>query len=165
MWDILRPTCWRICVSLCIEYEYEVIGTMKSIRYIFRPNFASWLPRLITYGCGPGWVLGFGLGLSFGMVLVSPDGYSLGYSINILFGLAYGNYFASRGGYLVGVSLGTLSGLAIVPGEGFLVGLSLVLPLGYLLEYPNHGSDITDTLLVAPLELWFGSEAVRFLCC
>ena len=43
-------------------------------------------------------------------------------------------------------------------------GLSLGLPFGPPLEYPNYGAVLPGTLLVYPLGLWFGSEAVRRWC-
>ena len=46
-----------------------------------------------------------------------------------------------------------------------LVLLSLVLTIGYPLEYTNPGSELSDTLLGAPLGLRFLSEAVRCMCC
>ena len=52
---------------------------------------------------------------------------------------------------MVVFSLGTLVGLIIGTGEGSLVGLSLVLTLGYPLGYPNPGAYLTGTLLGMPL--------------
>ena len=48
--------------------------------------------------------------------------------------------------------------------EGYLVSLSLVLPIVFPLEYPNTESDLPGMLLGKPLGLWFGSEAVGYLC-
>ena len=53
----------------------------------------------------------------------------------------------------------------IVTVEGSLVVLSLLLPLVYPLESPNHGAELPGILLGAPLGLWFFSEAVRCICC
>ena len=83
----------------------------------------------------------------------------------MLLGLDIFNSFVTWEVYLVGVSLVPLDLLIIVTGEGYLVVLSLVIPLGYLLEYTNPGADLPSTLMGAPLRLWFGSEAVRCLCC
>ena len=80
-----------------------------------------------------------------------------------MIGLELDNSFGTWEVYLVGVSLVALTGMIIGTGEVSLVGLSLGIPLGCLLESPNPGSDMPDTLLGAPLGLWFGSEAVRFL--
>ena len=49
--------------------------------------------------------------------------------------------------------------------EGYLVGLSLGISLVSSLESPNPGADLPGTLLGTPLGLWFGSEAVKRLCC
>ena len=65
---------------------------------------------------------------------------------------------------MVVVLFGTLVGLMIGTGEVSLVGLSLVLPLGYPLESTNTGVDMPGTLMGASLGLWFGSEAVRCWC-
>ena len=65
---------------------------------------------------------------------------------------------------MVVFSLGKLVGLMIVTGEGYFVGLSLVLPLGYPLQYTNPGDDMPDMLPVAPLGFGFGSEAIRCRC-
>ena len=55
-------------------------------------------------------------------------------------------------GYLVGVSLGTMYVLMIGTGKGSLVGLSLGLPLGSPLEYPNPG--LTGIILDKFLEIF-----------
>ena len=50
-------------------------------------------------------------------------------------------------------------------GEGSMIGLSLELPLGYTLEYPNTIDDLPGILLRDSLGLWFDSGSVRCLCC
>ena len=77
---------------------------------------------------------------------------------------ALGNSFGTWVGYLVGVSLVKMGGLLIGTGELFLVGLSMVFTLGYLLESPNPGSVLPGTLIETPIGFWFGSEAVRYWC-
>ena len=54
---------------------------------------------------------------------------------------------------MVGVSLGPLTGLVIGTGEGYVVGLSLLLTLGSPLDYPNLGLTgiILGISLVNPL--------------
>ena len=47
-------------------------------------------------------------------------------------------------------------------GEGFSVGLSLVLSLVSPLEPPNHGSELPSTLMGAPRGLRFVSEVIRY---
>ena len=64
------------------------------------------------------------------MVLGAPVGYPLGYYINMLLGLELCNFFGIWEVSLVVVSPGTLVGLTIGTGEGYLVGLSLGIPLG-----------------------------------
>ena len=81
----------------------------------------------------------------------------------MLLGLKLYNSFVTWEGSLVGVSIRPIFGLIIGIGEESLVGLSLGLPLGYLLDSPNPGSDLPGTVLVTPIGLWFGSEAVSFL--
>ena len=61
---------------------------------------------------------------------------------------------------MVGVSLGPLPALRTGTGEISMVDLSLGLPLGSQLEYPNTGADPPRTLMGAPLGLWFGSDMV-----
>ena len=56
----------------------------------------------------------------------------------MLLRLALGNYFGPWEGYLVVISLGRLDGFIIGTGEGYLVGLSLVVSLGSPFESPNH---------------------------
>ena len=56
---------------------------------------------------------GFELVFSVDMVLLSPVGSPLGYSINMLLDFALVNYFSTWEVYLVGVSLGALDGLMI----------------------------------------------------
>ena len=58
-----------------------------------------------------------------------------------------------------------MDGLIIGTGERYLVGLSLELTLGSPLVSPNNGDDLPETLMGAPIGLWFGSEAVRRRCC
>ena len=79
--------------------------------------------------------------------------------------LALGNSFGTWYGYLVGVSLDKLARLMIVTGEGFLVGLSLGLPLGSPLKSTNIGADLPIKILGAPLRLSFGYSAFRCWCC
>ena len=92
--------------------------------------------------------------------MVIPVGSPLGYFIIIFLGLALFNSFGTQEEYLVIVSLVILTGLIICAVEGSLVVLSLVIPLGYLLEYPNPGADLYGTLLGAAIGLWFGSDVV-----
>ena len=99
-------------------------------------------------------MLGFKLGLLYGMVLGAPVGYPLRYSINIF--LAWNFAIHLVHGKDLWFMIGT--------GEGYLVGLSLGLPLGSPLDSPNPVSELPDTLLGAPLGLWFGSEVARCLC-
>ena len=99
------------------------------------------------------------------MVLGSPVVCTLLYYINIFLGLALCNSFGIREGYLVGISIGTLVGLMIGNGEVSLVGLSLGLTLGSPLDSPNPGAELPGTLMGVPLGFWFGSEALRCLCC
>ena len=61
---------------------------------------------------------------------------------------------------MVGLSLGPMAGLMIGAGEGSVVGLSLVFPLGYPLDSPNPGSELSGTLLVAYLGLWFFYDVI-----
>ena len=75
-------------------------------------------------------------------MLVEVFGNPLGYPLNMWLGLALDKYFYTWEGCLVGVSLDTLDGLIIGTGGGSLVGLSLRLPLGPLLEPPNTGAEI-----------------------
>ena len=65
---------------------------------------------------------------------------------------------------MAGVSIGTLDGLIIGTVELSFVGLSLELPLGYPLEYPNTGSVLPGTPMGTPIGLWFGYEAARYFC-
>ena len=58
------------------------------------------------------------------------------------------------------ISLGPMAGFVIGTGEVYLVGLSLGFPLGYPLDYPNPGAELSGTLLVASLGLWFFSDMV-----
>ena len=85
------------------------------------------------------------------MVLVAPFGSPLGYSINIFLGLVLSNSFCTWKVFFVGVLIGTLSDFIIDAVEGYLVGLSLGLPLRSPLEYINPGSDLPGMLMVAPL--------------
>ena len=79
----------------------------------------------------------FEIGFSVDMMVGALVGSPLGYSINMLLVLALFNYFGTWEGYLVGVSLGTLYVLMIGIVEGFLVCLSLKIPLGSPLNSPN----------------------------
>ena len=58
-----------------------------------------------------------------------------------------------------------MAGLMIGNVEGSMIVLSLGLLLVYPLESPNPGSELSGTLLGAPLGLCFFSEAFRCLCC
>ena len=87
------------------------------------------------------------------MVLLSPVGSPLGYSINILLVLVIDNYSGTWEGSLVKVLLVTLAVLVVVTGEGYLVLLLLVLLLGSPFYSPNPGADLHGTLLVSPLVL------------
>ena len=49
-------------------------------------------------------------------------------------------------------------------GEGYFVGLSLELTLGYSLESQNTGAELPVTLLGESLGLWFVSEEIRCWC-
>ena len=160
MWDIFILPRQRFSVDITLEDKYNMIWRMKSISYLWRLTCAYWLPHLITYGSGIGWVQGFEPGLQAVLVLVEPVGYSLGYSIGMLLDLSLRNYFGPLERYLVGVSLGPLPGLMIVNREGSLVGLILRLPLGSPHESLNPGAELSGTLLYSPLGLWFGSCAV-----
>ena len=126
---------------------------MNGIRFLCRISFASWFPCLRAYGSSLGWDLSFELGLSVEMVLVEPVGYSLAYSINMFLVLSFVYSFVTWELYLVVVLLVTLVGLVIGTGEVYLVELSLGLLLEYLLESPNNGAGLPDTLLGAPLLL------------
>ena len=139
MWYILILPHWRVHVALCLEKEKNILWINNSIVFVCIINCACWLPRLRASVYDLGWALGFEPGFSFGMVMVAPVWYPLGYSINIFIGLKLVNSFVTWEFSLVGVSLGTLSCLMISIGEGYLAGLSLVLPLGSLLEYKNSG--------------------------
>ena len=137
---------------------------MIVIRYLCKLNCASWLPHLRISGSELGWTLVFDLGLSVGMVLVAPVGSLLEYPINKLLGLENFNSFGTWEVYLVGFSLLPLAILVIGTVGGYLVGLSLVLPLGSPLESPNPGTDLPGTLLGVPLGLRFESETVSCMC-
>ena len=58
-----------------------------------------------------------------------------------------------------------MAGLIIGTVEGYMIVLSLGIILVYPLESPNPGSELSDMLSGAPLGLWFGSEAIKCLCC
>ena len=60
---------------------------------------------------------------------------------------------------MVLVSLGELGGLVIGTVEGYLVILSLGLPLGSPIGYPNLRAVLPVPLLSAPIGLLFGYEA------
>ena len=62
------------------------------------------------------------------------------------------------------ISLSRLAILMIFTGERSLVVLSMQLPLGSPLEYPNIVSELSVTRMYAPLGLWFGSEAAMCMC-
>ena len=81
--------------------------------------------------------MGFELRYSVDMVLGAPVGYSLGYSINMLLGLILYNYFGTWKGSLVVISFGPLDGLMIYTKEGSLVSLLLVLPRVSPFEFLN----------------------------
>ena len=110
------------------------------------------------------WGLLFELVFLVDMMMVAPIGYPLEDSISILLGLALGNYFDAWEGYFVGFSLVSLAELVIGDVEVYLVGLSLVLPLGSPLESPNPGADFTGMLIGELLGLWFGYEVCRYSC-
>ena len=95
MWDILRLPRLRVRVDLCLEDEDEITRRMKSIRYLCRITCASCISHLITSGSEIGWPLGFELVFSVGMVLVSPVGYPIGDSVNMLLDLTLCNYFGT----------------------------------------------------------------------
>ena len=165
MWDIIRLPRWRVCVDLCLENKDEMVWRIKSIIHICRLTCASGIPCLRTSGYNIGRDLGFERIFSVDMVLGTPVGSPLGYSMNMLLRLALWNYFGTLEVSLVGVSIVTLDGLMIGTGEVSLVGLSLEIPLGSPLESPNPGSGLPGTLLGTPLGLWFGYELVMCLCC
>ena len=125
---------------------------------------SSWMPILRKSGSEIIWYLGFEIGFPVRKALGSPFGSTLGYSINMLLVFSLWNYFGIWEGYLVGVIIGPLVGLMIGTGEGSLVGLSLGITLGSPIESPNQGSSMTGTLLGVTLGLWFGYEAVSYLC-
>ena len=83
----------------------------------------------------------------------------------MLLGLALMNFFGIWERYLVGFSLGPLADLMLSTSKGSLVGLSLLITIGYPLESLNTGAYLPETLLGTPLALKFGSEAARCLCC
>ena len=64
------------------------------------------------------------------MVLVAPVGSTLEVCIGMFLDLALVDYFGTWEGSLVGVSLVSLGDFMIGIGEGYLVWLSLGLPLG-----------------------------------
>ena len=132
--------------------------------YFCRLSCASWIPRLRKYGSEFGWAMCFELGFSDGIAMGAPVGSPLGYSIKMFLGLELCYQFFTWEVYLVEVSLGRLSGSMIGTGEGYLVGLSLVLPLRSSLEPLNPGAQLPGTLLVAPSGLWFGYEVRRCMC-
>ena len=105
------------------------------------------------------------IGLSFVMVLGALVVYTLKDSISMLLGLTLGNSFGTCEGYLVRVSLITMYVFIIITGEGYFLGLSMGLPLGYQLESPDPVAELSVTLLGAHIGLWFGSEAARCLFC
>ena len=72
--------------------------------------------------------------------------------------LVLGNSFGTCEGSMVGFSLGRIYGLIISTIGEYLVVLSLGLPLGSPLESSNPGSELSDTLMGAPLGLWFGGH-------
>ena len=72
---------------------------MNSIRFLCRLMCASWLPCLRISGSELDWDLVFELGLPVDMVLGSPDGYTLVYSINMFILLALRNSFGAWEGY------------------------------------------------------------------
>ena len=86
---------------------------------------------MIKSGSDLEWDLGFELGFSVKMLLGVFVGSSLGYSINMLLHMELFNPFGTWEGYFYRVSIRTLVGLIIITGEGYLVVLSLVIPLGY----------------------------------
>ena len=96
------------------------------------------------------------------MVLIEPVGHPLGDLVRIFLDLALVNSFNTWEVFLVGVSLGSLGGFMIGNEKGYLVCLSLGLPLVSPVEYRNPGDVLPGTLLGGPLGLWFGSESVRF---
>ena len=76
----------------------------------------------------------------------------------MLLGLEIGTSFGSLVVSFVGVSIGTLIGFMIGSGGVSLVGLSPGIQIGSPLESPNPGAVLPGTMLGAPLGLWFGSE-------
>ena len=164
MCDIIRLSHWSVRVSLYLEDEDDMMWRMKIIRYLCRLTCASWLTRLRTSRSYLCWTIVFGLGFSVSIVMGAPAGYPLGCFIKIYICLTLWNSFSTCEGYLVVVSIVSLSGLMIRTIEGYLVGLSLQVPLRSPLESQNPGSEMPGTLLVAPIGLWFFSELFRCLC-
>ena len=78
----------------------------------------------------------------------------------MLLGFEFDSYFGTWEGSLVLFLLDTLAGLIIDTKEGYLVDLSLELPLESPIEPPNPGADLPDTLPGAPLGLCFVSNMV-----
>ena len=112
---------------------------MKSIRYLFILACTFWILHLRASGYDICWAQVFKIGSPVSMLLVSPTGYPLGYSIHMLLGLSLEFFFGTLEVSLVGVSLGPLSGFMVGTGEIYLVGLSLGLPLVYPLDSTDTG--------------------------
>ena len=100
--DILIFPRQRICVAICLEEKDEMIWRMNLILFFCRLTCAYCFLCLRASISEIGWALGFGLILSFGMVLGAPVGSTFGYSINKFLGLELGNWFGGWEGSLVG---------------------------------------------------------------
>ena len=98
------------------------------------------------------------------MVLIEPVGHPLGDLVRIFLDLALVNSFNTWEVFLVGVSLGSLGRFIIGNEKGYLVCLSLGLPLVSPPEHPNTVFEPPGTLRGEPLRLWFVYESVRCLC-
>ena len=110
---------------------------MNNIRYLCGINRESWIPCLRASGSNLVWALGFELGMSVGMEIISPVGYPLESSILALIILSLSNFFSTWEEYLVGSLPGVLGGFMIGTWEGSLVGWSLGLTRVYPPESPN----------------------------
>ena len=95
MCDIRRLPHWRVCVDLFLEEEDDMILIMNIITFICRIDCDSWIPNSRESGYDLEWAMVFEPGYSIVMVLLSPVGYPLEYSIKMLLGLALGIYFGT----------------------------------------------------------------------
>ena len=112
-----------------------------------------------------GWVMGFELGLSVGVVMVDLLDLHLDIQLTCCLACHLSITLTHRKHIWLDLQVCTLAGLIIGTVERYLVGLSLGISLGYPLEYLNLGYFLSVTLMGAPLWLWFVSEAERCQCC